>query len=218
MSTTALPRLDPATLGGARAPAELLVALEANVARVLRGKPGVIRHAVIALCARGHLLIEDVPGVGKTTLARALARSIGGSFHRIQFTSDLLPSDVLGVSMLDPKIGRVRVQARAGVRQPGAGRRDQPDAAAHAERAARGDERRTGVGGRAALPARDPVPGDGDAELRGALRDLPAPRVADGPLPAERCGSTTRRPRTSGGSCSSRPGAPRRICCASRRC
>ena len=105
MTSTALPRLDAATLGGSRAPAELLSALEANIARVLRGKPGVIRHAVIALCARGHLLIEDVPGVGKTTLARALARSIGGTFHRIQFTSDLLPSDVLGVSILDLKTG-----------------------------------------------------------------------------------------------------------------
>ena len=57
MTSTALPRLDAATLGGSRAPAELLSALEANIARVLRGKPGVIRHAVIALCARGHLLI-----------------------------------------------------------------------------------------------------------------------------------------------------------------
>src|SRR3954471_20140428 len=104
MTTTALPRLG-GNLGGSRAPAELVAALEANIARVLRGKAGVIRHAVIALCARGHLLIEDVPGVGKTTLARALARSIGGTFHRIQFTSDLLPSDVLGVSILDPKTG-----------------------------------------------------------------------------------------------------------------
>jgi MoxR-like ATPase len=109
MSTTALPRLnagrEAAPVGGSRTPAELLAALEANVARVLRGKPAVIRHAVIALCARGHLLIEDVPGVGKTTLARALARSIGGTFHRIQFTSDLLPSDVLGVSIFDQKSG-----------------------------------------------------------------------------------------------------------------
>ena len=87
------------------APAELVAALEGNIARVLRGKPGAIRHAVIALFARGHLLIEDVPGVGKTTLARALARSIGGTFHRVQFTSDLLPSDVIGVSILDPKSG-----------------------------------------------------------------------------------------------------------------
>ena len=99
MTTTAVP------YSRANAPAELIGALEANVARVLRGKPQAIRHAVIALVGRGHLLIEDVPGVGKTTLANALARSIGGSFRRIQFTSDLLPSDVLGVSVLDPKSG-----------------------------------------------------------------------------------------------------------------
>src|SRR3954462_8074064 len=99
MSSTAVPR------ERVPAPADRVAALEANIARVLRGKPGAIRHAVIALFARGHLLIEDVPGVGKTTLARALARSIGGTFHRVQFTSDLLPSDVVGVSVLDPKSG-----------------------------------------------------------------------------------------------------------------
>src|SRR5215510_1982808 len=97
--STAMPRERVAS------PAELVAALEANIGRVIRGKPGAIRHAVIALLARGHLLIEDVPGVGKTTLARALARSIGGTFHRVQFTSDLLPSDVVGVSILDPKSG-----------------------------------------------------------------------------------------------------------------
>ena len=148
MSTTAMPRERLA------APAELVAALEANIARVLRGKPGAIRHAVVALLARGHLLIEDVPGVGKTTLARALARSIGGTFHRIQFTSDLLPSDVVGVSILDPEVGRIRVPPRSGVREPRPRRRDQPHAAAHAERAARGDERGPGVGRRADLPAR----------------------------------------------------------------
>ena len=58
---------------------------------------------MVALLARGHLLIEDVPGVGKTTLARALAASIGGTFHRIQFTSDLLPSDIVGVSVWTPR-------------------------------------------------------------------------------------------------------------------
>lgn len=87
-------------------PAEQVAALEANIGRVIRGKPGAIRHAVVALLARGHLLIEDVPGVGKTTLARAMAASIGVTFHRIQFTSDLLPSDIVGVSVLDPKSGQ----------------------------------------------------------------------------------------------------------------
>lgn len=82
---------------------ELVSRLEANVAKIIRGKPEAIHHAVLCLVARGHLLIEDVPGVGKTTLARALAASIGGTFHRIQFTSDLLPSDIVGVSILDSK-------------------------------------------------------------------------------------------------------------------
>jgi MoxR-like ATPase len=89
-----------------RPAAELVQRLERNIAQVIRGKPAAIRHAVLALLARGHLLIEDVPGVGKTTLARALALSMGGAFHRIQFTSDLLPSDILGVSVLDTASGQ----------------------------------------------------------------------------------------------------------------
>ena len=84
---------------------ELIRRLESNVSRALVGKPQVVRLAVIGLLARGHLLIEDVPGVGKTTLAHALARSLGVSFQRIQFTSDLLPSDILGVSIYDGKSG-----------------------------------------------------------------------------------------------------------------
>src|SRR5712691_13365175 len=79
--------------------------LEDNVGRCVIGKPEAVRLAVVGLLARGHLLIEDVPGVGKTTLAAALARSIGGKFQRIQFTSDMLPSDVLGVSVWEPKLG-----------------------------------------------------------------------------------------------------------------
>ena len=83
--------------------ASALRALEANIAQALVGKPDVVRLAIVALLARGHLLIEDVPGVGKTTLAHALARSLGLAFRRIQFTSDLLPSDILGVSVFDPR-------------------------------------------------------------------------------------------------------------------
>lgn len=86
-------------------PSDLVRQLEANVAKVIRGKAEAVRSAVLALVARGHLLIEDVPGVGKTTLARALAGSIGGTFHRIQFTSDLLPSDIIGVAVPDPRTG-----------------------------------------------------------------------------------------------------------------
>ena len=82
---------------------EAVQELQANVERALVGKPDVVRLSIVALLARGHLLIEDVPGVGKTTLAQALARSLGLQFQRIQFTSDLLPSDILGVSIFNPK-------------------------------------------------------------------------------------------------------------------
>src|SRR3954453_14938291 len=75
--------------------------LEDAIATVVRGKPEAIRAAIVALLSRGHLLIEDIPGVGKTTLARALAAALGGTFRRIQFTSDLLPSDIVGVSIYD---------------------------------------------------------------------------------------------------------------------
>jgi len=81
----------------------LLESLVDEVEVVFHGKQDVIRLAVAALLARGHILFEDVPGVGKTTLAHALARSLGLTFRRIQFTSDLLPSDVLGVSLYNPR-------------------------------------------------------------------------------------------------------------------
>ena len=78
-----------------------LAGLQRSIGRVVKGKEDVIQLALTTLLARGHLLIEDVPGVGKTTLAQALARSFQCSFQRIQFTSDLLPSDVIGVSIYD---------------------------------------------------------------------------------------------------------------------
>jgi MoxR-like ATPase len=82
---------------------ERLNALVAMVETVFHGKRDVVRLAVAALLARGHILFEDIPGVGKTTLARALATTSGLGFKRIQFTSDLLPSDVLGVSVYNPQ-------------------------------------------------------------------------------------------------------------------
>ncbi len=76
-----------------------------NVERVLVGKPDAVRTALITLLAEGHLLVEDVPGVGKTSLAKALARSIDGTVTRIQFTPDLLPSDITGVSVFNRSTG-----------------------------------------------------------------------------------------------------------------
>lgn len=81
------------------------VRLIANVGQVIRGKEDRIRIAVATLLSRGHLLLEDVPGVGKTTLSRALAQSVQAEFKRIQATPDLLPSDIIGVSMFDHKNG-----------------------------------------------------------------------------------------------------------------
>ena len=77
--------------------------IKANVARVIVGKDDVIDLALVALLCEGHILIEDVPGIGKTTLAKALARSLDCSFSRIQFTPDLLPSDVTGISYFNQR-------------------------------------------------------------------------------------------------------------------
>jgi MoxR-like ATPase len=82
--------------------------LEKNIQQVIKGKPEVIKTAIVALISRGHLLIEDVPGVGKTTLAQALANSVDLSFKRLQFTSDLLPTDILGVSIFDQNTGEFK--------------------------------------------------------------------------------------------------------------
>ncbi len=76
--------------------------LQRSIARVVKGKEEAIQMALMTLLARGHLLVEDVPGVGKTTLAHAIARSFHCTFQRIQFTSDMLPSDVIGVSVYNP--------------------------------------------------------------------------------------------------------------------
>ena len=73
--------------------------LEAALRKVIRGKDDVVRLTLVSVLARGHILIEGVPGVGKTTLGQALARALACSFQRVQFTSDMLPSDVLGISV-----------------------------------------------------------------------------------------------------------------------
>jgi MoxR-like ATPase len=95
------PNAGTPTVEEARAFAELVARLASSVESVVLGKPQVVRLALTALLAEGHVLVEDVPGVGKTTLARAIAASVRGQWRRIQFTPDLLPSDVTGVTIFN---------------------------------------------------------------------------------------------------------------------
>ncbi|HEX8248446.1 MAG TPA: MoxR family ATPase [Pyrinomonadaceae bacterium] len=90
---------------------EKLKHLQTEIERVIRGKSETVKLALVALIARGHLLIEDVPGIGKTTLSNALARALDLSFQRVQFTSDLLPSDVIGLSIFNQRNGNFEFKA-----------------------------------------------------------------------------------------------------------
>jgi MoxR-like ATPase len=95
----------PSAEPGAEAATGLATRLQANVASAVQVPADVLRHVIVALLAEGHVLIEDAPGVGKTTLARAIARSLDCQFARIQCTSDLLPADVVGVNVFDQREG-----------------------------------------------------------------------------------------------------------------
>ena len=103
MTTPSVPASTTATWP--EAVADLAGALHANLTRVIRGKPEPLRLALVALLSGGHLLVEDVPGVGKTLMAKALARSVAGSFGRIQGTPDLLPGELTGVNVFHPDRG-----------------------------------------------------------------------------------------------------------------
>jgi MoxR-like ATPase len=89
----------------AQRPRDVLTGLQAQLGKVILGKPEVLRDVLTALLGSGHILMEDVPGVGKTTLAKALARSFSAEFKRVQFTPDLLPTDILGSSVYNPREG-----------------------------------------------------------------------------------------------------------------
>ncbi len=95
-------RLSEADVAGIRRAAE---AIQASVERVIVGKADVVRFAMVALLCEGHILFEDVPGIGKTTMAKAIARSMGCSFRRIQFTPDLMPADITGIHFYNQRSG-----------------------------------------------------------------------------------------------------------------
>ena len=102
MTAPAANRLSPADVEAIRATAGRM---QANIERVIVGKGEIVRLALVALLCEGHILLEDVPGTGKTTLARAIARSLGCSFRRIQFTPDLMPADITGINFYNQKLG-----------------------------------------------------------------------------------------------------------------
>ena len=94
-------------------PGRMILTLQQAIGQAIVGKDEAIEYALIALLCKGHVLIEDVPGVGKTTLASALARSLDCSFRRIQFTPDLMPSDITGFTLVNMKTGEMEYREGA---------------------------------------------------------------------------------------------------------
>ena len=183
--------------------AQTFSAMVANCDKAVLGKEHVIRLALTCMLSEGHLLLEDFPGTGKTQLARAISSTVQGTNSRIQFTPDLLPSDVTGVTIYDPGTKVFEFHRGPDLRDDRARRRDQPRLAQDAVGAARGHggeqghrRRRAPRGGRAVHGHRDPEP-------HRAGRHLPPARGPARPLPHED-DPRLPRPRRDG------PGAARR--------
>ena len=172
--------------------------LTAEVGKVIVGQKAMIERILIGLLTGGHVLLEGVPGLAKTLTVKTLADALAMKFQRIQFTPDLLPADIVGTVIYNQAHERVRVQAGADLREPRAGRRDQPRAGQGAVGAARGDAGAAGHDRRQDPPAARPVPGDGDAEPDRAGGDLPAARGAARPLHAHDQGRLPERGRRAG--------------------
>ena len=118
---------------------QLATGLRESVQKVVVGKSDVIDLAIIALICKGHVLVEDVPGIGKTTMSKALAQSLGCTFNRIQFTPDLMPTDVIGVNFYNQKSGDFQFRSWPNLQPGPAGRRDQQGHSENAVRPSRGD-------------------------------------------------------------------------------
>ena len=166
--------------------ADVAARLERELAKAIVGQQRVIREILIAFLAGGHCLLRGVPGLAKTLLIKTLAQAVDLKFNRIQFTPDLMPSDIIGTEVIEEDrttgTSRDSLHPRAGLRQHPARRRDQPHAAQDAGRAARGDAGVPGHGRRRALRSRSAVLRARDAEpdragghvsaARGAARSL----------------------------------------------
>ncbi len=165
--------------------ADTFARLVGNMELAIVGKAHVIRLALTCLLSDGHLLLEDFPGTGKTSLAKSLAQTVKGTSSRIQFTPDLLPSDVTGVTVYEQRGGTFEFHPGPDFRHHCPGRRDQPGLPEDAVRAAGGHGGGAGDGGRRPAPRRTPVHGRRHPEPDRAGRDLSSARGAAGPFPHE---------------------------------
>ena len=167
------------------APRALLEEALVEVKRVIAGQDEMLERVLVCLVAGGHLLIEGVPGLAKTLTIKTTAAVLGGSFRRIQFTPDLVPSDLVGTRIYRPDQGTLRDRARPGLLQLPPRRRDQPRAGEGAVRAARGDAGAPGDDRPRHARRAGAVPRDGDAEPDRVGGHVPASRGAGRPLHAQ---------------------------------
>ena len=156
-----------------------------EIRRVIAGQDEMLERVLVCLLAGGHLLIEGVPGLAKTLTIKTTAAVLGGSFERVQFTPDLVPSDLVGTRVYRPDKTGVRDRARPGLLQLPARGRDQPRAGQGAVGAARGDAGAAGDDRPQHVPGAEAVPRARDAEPDRVGGHLPAARGAGRPLHAQ---------------------------------